>query len=46
MLYRLARAAAWSRAGVKAAHGNLRPLARRARNRIIMGRIVGPILRK
>jgi len=44
-LYRLARAAAWGRALGRAAAGNPAALAKRIRNRAIMG-IVGPFLRK
>jgi hypothetical protein len=46
MLYRLARAAAWARPGSLAAQGRLLSLARRIRNRLIIARIVGPLLRK
>lgn len=45
MLYRLARAAAWGRAIGRAASGRPGSLLKRARNRVILGKI-GPWLRK
>jgi hypothetical protein len=44
LLYRIARAAAWARAGALAAQGRPLPLMRRIRNRPIM-RVVGRALR-
>lgn len=45
-LYGLARAARWARVVSQAAQGNPTPLLRRVRNREILRKMVGPILRK
>jgi hypothetical protein len=45
LLYRLARAAAWARAGSLAAQGRPLPLLRRIRNKQII-RVIGPLLGK
>lgn len=45
-LYSAARLSAWIRAAAKLAEGNPRPMTRRLRNRFILTKIVGPLLRK
>lgn len=46
ILYSAARMSAWARAVTKLAQGNPRPMVRRIRNRYIMSKMIGPLLRK